>query len=213
MVDHHRLGGLETGLPITAHIKPVGSTNTIIWDLYKKNNIKPPKEIAGLMLSAILSDTMILKSPTTTFEDKKAVDEISEYLNFDPIEYGIEMYKAKTNLEGFSEKEILTLDLKESRVSRGRIAVSQIEVITSEQLLTKKDKILQTMKKMTNERNYILFIFLLTDVLKEGSYIFVAGQLKLAEKIFKIDFENNIPFLKGIVSRKKQVMPLIFRNI
>ncbi|WGS64848.1 putative manganese-dependent inorganic diphosphatase [Marinitoga aeolica] len=213
IVDHHRLGGLETGLPITAHIRPVGSTNTIIWDLYKKNNIKPPKEIAGLMLSAILSDTMILKSPTTTLEDEKVVNEIAKYLEIDPIEYGIEMYRAKTNLEGFSEKEILTLDLKESRVSRGRIAVSQIEVIASEELLTKKDEILKSMKKMAKERNYILFLFLLTDVLKEGSYIFVAGQHKLAEKIFKCKFERNIPFLKGVVSRKKQVMPLIFRNI
>lgn len=213
IVDHHRLGGLETGLPITAHIRPVGSTNTIIWDLYKKNNIIPPKEIAGIMLSAILSDTMILKSPTTTTEDKKVVEEISKYLNLDPIEYGIEMYKAKTNLEGFSEKEILTLDLKESRLSRGKIAVSQIEVIDAGQMLAKKDQIIKTMEKMVKERDYVLFVFLLTDVLKEGSYIFVAGQIRLAEKIFKVGFGKNIPFLEGIVSRKKQVMPLIIRNI
>lgn len=213
IVDHHRLGGLETGLPITAHIRPVGSTNTIIWDLYKKNNIIPPKEIAGIMLSAILSDTMILKSPTTTTEDKKVVGEISKYLNLDPIEYGIEMYKAKTNLEGFSEKEILTLDLKESRLSRGKIAVSQIEVIDAGQMLAKKDQIIKTMEKMVKERDYVLFVFLLTDVLKEGSYIFVAGQIRLAEKIFKVGFRKNILFLEGIVSRKKQVMPLIIRNI
>ncbi|NUU98722.1 hypothetical protein XO12_00910 [Marinitoga sp. 1154] len=213
IIDHHRLGGLETGLPITAHIRPVGSTNTIIWDLYKKNKISPPSEIAGLMLSAILSDTMILKSPTTTYEDKQTVEEISKMLNIDPIEYGINMYKAKTNLKGFSEKDILTLDLKETRISRGKIAVSQIEVIDPHQILLEKEKIFKSMEKYAKEKNYVLFLFLLTDVLKEGSYIFSAGQYKLAEKIFKIKFDNKIAFLNGIVSRKKQVMPLIFRNL
>ncbi|SHE77098.1 manganese-dependent inorganic pyrophosphatase [Marinitoga hydrogenitolerans DSM 16785] len=213
IIDHHRLGGLETGLPITAHIRPVGSTNTIIWDLYKKNNLKPPKEIAGLMISAILSDTMILKSPTTTYEDKKAVEELSNLLKIDPIEYGIQMYKAKTNLEGFSEKEILTLDLKETRLSKGKIGISQIEVINPDQILLKKEKIIHAMERIAKEKKYILFLFLLTDVLKEGSYIFAAGQYKLAEKVFKTKFHNQISFLEGIVSRKKQVMPLIFRNI
>ncbi|MBM7558444.1 putative manganese-dependent inorganic diphosphatase [Marinitoga litoralis] len=213
IVDHHRLGGLETGLPITAHIRPVGCTNTIIWDLYKKNGINPPKEIAGLMLSAILSDTMILKSPTCTEEDKKAVEEISQILNIDPIEYGIKMYKAKTDLEGFSEKEILSIDLKESRLSRGIIAVSQIEVIDPQMILEKKEKIIYTMENIAKERNYTLFLFLLTDVLKEGSYVFAAGQYKLAEKIFKKTFENQIAYLDRVVSRKKQVMPLIIRNI
>lgn len=213
IVDHHRLGGLETGLPITAHIRPVGCTNTIIWDLYKKNNVLPPKEIAGLMISAILSDTMMLKSPTTTNEDKKAVEEISELFNIDYYNYGIEMYKAKTNLEGYSEKEILSIDLKETRLSRGLIAVSQIEVIDPTNLLKKKEKIIQEMEKMSEERNYVLFLFLLTDVLNEGSYIFSAGQYKLAEKIFKSNFEEKVVFLKGVVSRKKQIMPLILRNI
>lgn len=213
IVDHHRLGGLETGLPITAHIRPVGCTNTIIWDLYKKNNVMPPKEIAGLLISAILSDTMMLKSPTTTNEDKKAVEEISELFNIDYYNYGIEMYKAKTNLEGYSEKEILSIDLKETRLSRGLIAVSQIEVIDPTNLLKKKEKIIQEMEKMSEERNYVLFLFLLTDVLNEGSYIFSAGQYKLAEKIFKSNFEEKVVFLKGVVSRKKQIMPLILRNI
>ncbi|GAB6190026.1 putative manganese-dependent inorganic diphosphatase [Marinitoga arctica] len=213
IVDHHRLGGLETGLPITAHIKPVGSTNTIIWDLFKKYNITPPKEIAGLMLSAILSDTMILKSPTCTEEDRIAVEEISKIINIDPIEFGIEMYKAKTNLNGFTEKEILSIDLKESKLSRGVIAVSQIEVIDPSDILNKKDKILDAMEKISSERNYLLFLFLLTDVLKEGSYIFVAGQYKLAEKIFKKDFGNKVVFFNGIVSRKKQIMPHIIRNL
>jgi manganese-dependent inorganic pyrophosphatase len=213
IVDHHRLGGLETGLPITAHIRPVGCTNTIIWDLYKKNNVKPTKEIAGLMISAILSDTMMLKSPTTTSEDRKAVEEISKLFNIDYYNYGIEMYKAKTNLEGYSEKEILSIDLKETRLSRGLIAVSQIEVIDPTNILNKKEKIIKEMEKMTKERNYILFLFLLTDVLNEGSYIFSAGQYKLAEKIFKKNFEGKVVFLKGVVSRKKQIMPLILRNI
>ncbi|AEX84702.1 hypothetical protein XO10_01605 [Marinitoga sp. 1135] len=212
IVDHHRLGGLETGLPITAHIRPVGCTNTIIWDLYKKHNIIPPKEIAGVMLSAILSDTMLLKSPTTTDEDKKAVEEISNLLKLDAINYGIEMYKAKTDLEDFSEKQILTIDLKESRLSRGTIAIAQIEVIDVESILKRKDKILNEMEKIVEERGYILFLFLLTDVLKEGSYIFAAGQYKLAEKIFRRDFSDKISYLEGIVSRKKQVMPLVFRN-
>ncbi|KAF2956319.1 putative manganese-dependent inorganic diphosphatase [Marinitoga sp. 38H-ov] len=213
IIDHHRLGGLETGLPITAHIRPVGCTNTIIWDLYKKNKIIPPKEIAGLMISAILSDTMMLKSPTTTDEDRKAVEEISKLINIDYYKYGIEMYKAKTNLDGYSEREILAIDLKETRLLRGLIAVSQIEVIDPTNLLNKKDLIIREMEKISKERNYLLFLFLLTDVLNEGSYVFSAGQYKLAEKIFKKDFENRVVFLKGIVSRKKQVMPLIFRNI
>lgn len=213
IVDHHRLGGLETGLPITAHIRPVGCTNTIIWDLYKKNNVIPPNEIAGLMISAILSDTMMLKSPTTTSEDKKVVEEISEFFNIDYYNYGIEMYKAKTNLEGYTEKEILTIDLKETRLSRGLIAVSQIEVIDPTNILNKKEKIIQEMEKIAKERNYVLFLFLLTDVLNEGSYIFSAGQYKLAEKVFKTNFEEKIVFLKRVVSRKKQIMPLILRNI
>ncbi len=209
IVDHHRLGGLETGQPITAYVRPVGCTNTIIWDLYKSNDVEPSRPVAGAMLSAILSDTMLLKSPTTTKYDRRAVEEIADFLGMDYMQFGIQMYTEKTNIKHLSAREILTMDLKESRFPRGTVAVAQIEVADKNVVLSRKEEILEEMKRLSEERGYDLFLLMVTDVVQEGTEMLAVGQVRLAEKAFRTSFDGNSAYMPGVMSRKKQVMPYL----
>jgi manganese-dependent inorganic pyrophosphatase len=213
IVDHHRLGGLETEQPITTHIKPVGCTSTIIWELFKTQNITPPKSIMGAMLSAILSDTVLLRSPTTTQEDIMAVSEIGGELNLDVMEYGMKMYGAKSDLKGISISRMINMDRKEFHTSKGRIAVSQIEVVDSSSIIKRHEEILAEMEKTAEVRGYYLFALMITDILKESSDILACGETKLIEKAFHKKFEDHRIHLEGVVSRKKQVIPKILRYL
>ncbi len=209
IVDHHRLGGLETGQPITAYVRPVGCTNTIIWDLYKSNEVYPSRPVAGAMLAAILSDTMLLKSPTTTKYDRQAVKEIADFLGMDYMQFGIQMYTEKTNINHLSPREILTMDLKESHFPRGTVAVAQIEVADKSIVLSRKKEILEEMERISRERGYDLFLLMVTDVLEEGTEMLAVGQIRLAENAFRVTFRENSAYMPGVMSRKKQVMPFL----
>jgi manganese-dependent inorganic pyrophosphatase len=213
IIDHHRLGGLQTGQPITAYIKPVGCTSTIIWRLYKSHGIMPSKPIMGLMLSAILSDTVLLRSPTTTKDDIIAVNELGAALNIDIVKYGMEMYKAKSDLEGLSVKEIINMDIKDTNMPKGKIAVSQIEVIDPKQLLSKKSEILEEMENLSEKKGYTLFLLMITDIINGASDILAYGNKKIVEKAFQMNFENDILHLDGVVSRKKQIMPKLLKYL
>ncbi len=211
IVDHHRLGGLETGQPIVAHIKPVGSTCTVIWELYRSAGVVPPREIAGAMLAAVLSDTMILKSPTTTPEDERVVEHLSNLTDLDPIEFGLEMYRAKTEVESLSADEILSMDLKEFRFSRGRVAIAQIEVIDPDPILKRREEIFERMDEMLERGNYDLVILMVTDVMKEESHLMARGQVRILERALGEKLREGTVKIKGLVSRKKQLVPGIAR--
>ncbi len=210
IIDHHRLGGIETGHPLTVHVKPLGSTCTIIWQLFKSSGIEIPKEIAGIMMGAILSDTLILKSPTTTEIDRKALNDLSSMLKINPTKFGIDMFRAKYDPKNLSISELITMDLKELHFTRGKVAIAQLELIQPKLLLERKGDILSEMEKISQERGYILYIFMLTDVMESSSTLLVAGNKRIAEKAFKKKVENGEIFLEGVVSRKKQVIPRIY---
>ncbi len=209
IIDHHRLGGMETGNPITAYVRPVGCTNTLIWEQYKAHHVRPSRAVGGAMMAAILSDTMLLKSPTTTLDDRVAVEEIGRFLELDPMEFGIEMYNAKMDVDHLSAREILTNDMKVSSFARARVAVAQIEVASPETILSRKDELLEEMEKMCREHGYDLFLLMVTDVLKESTDMLAACQVKLAEMAFRTSFEKNVAHMPGVMSRKKQVMPFL----
>ncbi len=212
IIDHHRLGGLETAHPLRVIISPVGSTSTVIWEEAKNLDVKFPKEILGLILSAILSDTLLLRSPTTTIFDKKAVDEISKSIGINPEKFGLEMFRNKIDFKTSTIEDIVTMDVKEFHTQKGTVAVAQIEAIEPNVLLSKKDEIKKAMKKVAEGNGYILFIFMITDIRAESSYIMGVGETRLLEKIFGKSKED-ILFLEGVVSRKKQVVPRILEAI
>ena len=213
IIDHHRLGGLETWHPITAHIRPVGSTSTIVWELFRSYGVVPPKGIAGLMLSAILSDTMILRSPTTTPEDERAVEHLSSIADVDPVKLGTEMFERKTAAEGMSPRDIITMDMKEYRFPKGSFAVSQIEVIDPKVILSRREEIEKEMEKITSERKYTFMALMVTDVLSETSHVIAVGNRRVIERAFSKKFENGVLRLPKVVSRKKQFVPAISKYL
>ena len=209
IIDHHRLGGLETGNPVTAYVRPVGCTNTLIWEQYKSHNVRPSHAVGGAMLAAILSDTMLLKSPTTTMDDRLAVEEIGRFLEMDPMDFGIEMYNAKMSVDHLTAREILTTDVKISSFPKARVAVAQLEVASPDVVLSRKEEVLEEMERMCQERGYDLFLLMVTDVLKESTEMLAACHVKLAETAFRTKFVGNVAHMPGVMSRKKQVMPFL----
>ena len=209
IIDHHRLGGLETAHPIKVLIRPVGATSTIIYSQFKSYGVKVDREIAGLMLSAIISDTLILRSPTTTQEDREAVKELSSIARIDPTEFGLEMFRKKLDISNITIREILTMDMKEFRTPKGSFAVSQIEAVDPKIITLQKDAYIKEMINILEESEYLFYLFMVTDVMKESSYVIGVGNLKVVEKAFKKRFQDNVMYLQGVVSRKKQVIPVI----
>ncbi len=213
IVDHHRLGDVQTDKPITAYVEPVGCTSTIIWGLFKLSGVKPTKGIAGIMLSAILSDTMILRSPTTTQKDKVAVEELSGIVGIAPNDLGVELYRAKVDLSSLSVKEILSMDMKELRTPKGTIAISQVEVVDTNSVLSMHGEVKMEMERLAEERGYVLFLLMVTDVVEEFTELVVVGKRRLVEKAFGIPFEGDSVRLPGVVSRKKQVIPPLLKSL
>lgn len=214
VVDHHKIGDISTNSPINFRIMTVGSTNTIIYQLYLENNVTIPIQIAGLMLSGILSDTLALTSPTTTAMDKQVVTKLSEMLNIDYHTYALNMFKAGTSLKGKTLEEIVTEDIKTFQADDVKFAVSQIFTLNYENILNNIDKYIDYIEKIANDRDYKLVVLLVTDIIKNGSYILYTknDQELLANAFNKEDLTEGMYF-DGIVSRKKQVVPKIMEVI
>lgn len=209
VVDHHRIMNFNTTSPLFYLDEPVGCTSTIMYDLYRYNDVKIPKNIAGIMLSAIISDTLLLKSPTTTDKDKKAVEALAEIAGVDYQSYGLEELKAGTNIADKSEEELIDLDAKSFELNGQTARVAQINVVDLPEAMERKDSFLKTMEDVSEAENYDLFMLLITNVLDSDSKALVVGNdnAKAAfEKAFGkvVDSEIDLP---GVVSRKKQVVP------
>ena len=202
IVDHHKIGNLSTDIPISVRIMPVGCTCTIIYNLFKENNIEVPYEIAGLLISAILSDTLIFRSPTTTELDKKAVYELAEIAKVDYESYGMEMFKAGTSLDGFSIEEIVNMDFKEFNMSGKRVGIGQVMTLDIDSILSKEDDFLSYI----NETEFDMVVLAITDIIKEGSYLIYKGEDKVISQAFNVNAAQGV-FAEGIVSRKKQLVP------
>lgn len=209
VVDHHRIMNFSTTSPLFYLDEPVGCTSTIMYDLYRYNDVEIPKNIAGIMLSAIISDTLLLKSPTTTDKDKKAVEALAEIAGVDYQSYGLEELKAGTNIADKPEEELIDLDAKSFELNGQTARVAQINVVDLPEAMERKDSFLKAMEDASEAENYDLFMLLITNVLDSDSKALVVGNdnAKAAfEKAFGkvVDSEIDLP---GVVSRKKQVVP------
>lgn len=213
VVDHHRICDFQTAEPLYYRAEPVGCTCTILYKLYKENNVEISEKMAGLMLSAIISDTLLLKSPTKTDEDEKAVKELAQIANLDYQTYGLEMLKAGTDLSDFSAKELIGLDCKECALSDKKAKIAQVNTADINDMMTRKAEIEETMKKDIEENGLDLFVFVITDIINSNSQAIVLGkETAIFEKGFNKKLEDNTAFLPGVVSRKKQILPVLQEN-
>ena len=213
VVDHHKISGFSTSEPLYYTAMPVGCTATIIYGMYKNKNIEIDSKIAGLMASAIISDTLLLKSPTTTDLDKKVLEELGKIAKIDVKEYGLEMLKAGTDLSDFSADELINIDSKPFSTNGINYQVAQVNTASIEEVIKDKEKIENAMKNFISKNSQDLFVLLITDILENNSQILVAGSRKdIAEKAFNVKLNDNTAFLPGVVSRKKQVVPVIDKN-
>ncbi|WP_067322040.1 manganese-dependent inorganic pyrophosphatase [Streptobacillus felis] len=208
VIDHHRVANFNVSDPLYMRLEPVGCTATILFDMYKENNIKPCKKIAGLMLSAIISDTLLFKSPTCTPKDVVAGKELAEIAELNLEEYGLEMLKAGTNLSSKSEKELLNMDMKVFEVSDVKMAIAQVNSVNEEEMLSRKEKLLVEMNELLEAKQLTFVLFVITNILTNDSIGLVCGNnLEIVEKAFNEKVNDNEIVLKKVVSRKKQVVP------
>lgn len=208
IIDHHRVADIQTGKPIFFRNEPVGSTSTIIAGMYFENGIRPPKNIAGLLCAAIISDTVKFKSPTCTYIDKITAERLAEIAGIDIESFALEMFRAGTSLQNRTPEEIFFQDFKEFKLGKYKIGISQVNTMNVESLGETKNDLLTFMNKLCNEKGYDLLIIMLTDIIREGSEIIFTGKEKdLIAKAFNVDVHNNFVFLPGVISRKKQIIP------
>jgi len=214
IVDHHKIGDISTKYPINFRNMAVGSTNTIIYYLFKENKIEIPMEIAGLMLSGILSDTLILTSPTTTQSDIEAVNELSIISKIDYKKYALDMFKAGTSLKGKTKEEIITADIKTFYNDDISFAVSQVFTLDYDNVLEFKEEYVEKIEELNNSRGYEFTILLITDIIKNGSYLlFTESSRKYLESAYNLIDIKQGHYLEGCVSRKKQIVPVIMEVI
>lgn len=210
IVDHHKIGNIGTTMPINFRNMPLGCTETILYLMYKENNIEIPKKIAGLMMSGIISDTLLLSSPTTTDIDKKALKELSKIAKVDYKEYGMEMFKAGSSIKGKSISEIIRGDFKNFMVDNQKVGIGQVSTMSTDEILSKQKEFINQLNEDASEEDYTAIALFVTDILKNGSYIFFNENSKeIFAKSFGIENLEEGYFFEGLVSRKKQIVPKI----
>lgn len=209
VVDHHKIANFETHEPLFYLAMPVGCTATILREMCNVSGIKIDKITAGLMLSAIISDTLLLKSPTCTEKDKEVAKELAEIAEVDLNAYGLAMLKAGTDLSDFTPAELINIDSKPFTTDGIKYQVAQVNTASIEDVLKDKEKIEEAITAFMEENKLDIFLFLITDIIENNSQIIALGKQDIIEKAFSIKLENNTAFLQGVVSRKKQVVPNI----
>lgn len=214
IIDHHKIGNISTKNPINFRNMLVGSTNTIIYQMYLENGVKIPKNIAGLMLSGILSDTLALTSPTTTELDKKTVKELESITGLNYKEFSLEMFKEGTSLKNKTIDEIVNTDIKEFEIDDKKIAVSQIFTLDTDSIFSNKDEYVSYINKLSVDRNYKLALVVVTDILNSGSYLlYNESSADIISDAFDfLEVKEGI-YIKNVVSRKKQIVPAIMEVI
>jgi len=212
VIDHHKIK-FEYKEAIFFHTEPIGSTSTLIAKKYLKDKkIKLKKEIAGILLGAILSDTVVFRSPTTTKEDIEIAKRLAKIVKIKNLEeFGIEIKKKKANLKGLSTKDIIFSDFKEYRFGRKKIGIGQVEVCSLKEVQNRKQEILKQLKESAKKQNYDLLLFIATDIIRKGSELLFWEKENYIEKAFGKKPKNNSIYLKGVISRKKQVLPPLLK--
>ena len=214
LIDHHRISNFNVDEPLYARVEPVGCTATIILKLFKENGLAPSKETAGLMLSAIISDTLLFKSPTCTQCDAKAGKELAEIAGVDLKEYGLEMLKAGTALGDKSEAELLNMDMKIFEIDGEKIGVAQVNTVNEAEVLERKEKLLAEIDNIIAKEGLKFFMLAITNILTNDSTALVSGNGNdVIEKAFGDKVDSNLVTLKGVVSRKKQIIPPLTKAI
>ncbi|MCW1927721.1 manganese-dependent inorganic pyrophosphatase [Bhargavaea beijingensis] len=210
VVDHHRIANFETADPLYYRAEPVGCTATILNKLYKENGIGIPAEIAGLMLSAIISDSLLFKSPTFTGEDRKAADELAEIAGVNAEEYGLAMLKAGADLSKKTLEELVNMDAKEFEMGGKKVVIAQVNTVDIHDVLSRKKELEDLLYRVIAERELGLYMLAITDILNNDSTVLVLGsEAQAACGAFNVPMEDNLAVLKGIVSRKKQIVPVL----
>src|SRR5699024_1902405 len=211
VVDHHRIANFETSDPLYYRAEPVGCTATILNKLYKENGVDVPKNIAGLMLSALVSDSLLFKSPTFTEEDRKAVEELAKIAEVDAEVYGLEMLKAGADLSGKSIEELIALDAKEFTFDDGlKIEIAQVNAVDIDEVMTQQAEYEAAIDKTIEEKGLGLFLFVVTDIINNDSIVLALGEhADRAAAAFDVSLTNRTATLKGVVSRKKQIVPVL----
>lgn len=208
VIDHHRVANFETSDPLYFRVEPVGCTATILNKMYKENNLEIEPKIAGLMLSAIISDSLLFKSPTCTEQDIQAANELAEIAGVNPAEYGLDMLKAGADVASKTVSELLSMDAKEFAMGNARVEVAQINAVGVEDVLVRKPEIEATLAEIVKEKELDLFLFVITDILTNNSIAIASGTASAAvEKAFNVSLNENQVLLEGVVSRKKQIVP------
>ena len=213
VVDHHRICDFQTSEPLYYRAEPVGCTCTILYKLYKENNVEIDKKIASLMMSAIISDTLLLKSPTKTVEDENAVKELEKISGLNAQVYGLDMLKAGTDLSGFTADELISLDCKVCTLKDKNAKVAQVNTADINDTMNRKEEIEQAISADIERNNLDLFVFAITDIINSNSQAIVLGKnTDIFERGFNKKLEDNTAFLPGVVSRKKQILPVLQEN-
>lgn len=210
IIDHHRVADVATTSPIFFRNEPVGSTSTIVANIFFENGIRPSKTTAGLLAGAIISDTLLFKSPTSTNVDRLTLERLAQIADIDVEEFALEMFKYGTSLAGKTPEEILKQDFKVFTYDTSKIGVSQVYTMDAESLNDLKGDIIEAMEEMTQDFGFSLQVLIVTDIYKEGSELIVVGKQKdIISKAFGVQLKENSVYIPGILSRKKQVIPPI----
>ena len=208
IIDHHRLGGIQTSEPIFTRQEPVGCTATIVANMHWHRDVDIPASIAGLLLSAILSDTVLFKSPTCTPYDKKTAERLAEIAGVNLTEYGMAMLKAGSGIGDMTPAEIVKNDMKEFKIGDYRIIVSQISVMDTKEVLDIEDEILKSMENVCKKEGFDMSLVMVTDIIEEGTYLLYVGSPRtLIGEAFHKDASGTHIYLPGVMSRKKQIIP------
>ena len=212
VVDHHRIANFQTSEPLFYRAEPVGCTGTILYKMYKENGIEIEPKIAGLMASAIISDSLLFKSPTCTPQDEKACRELAQIAGLDVETYGLEMLKAGTDLSDLTAGQLLGIDAKVFPMGSSTVEIAQINVVSIEDMMTRKAELEEQMQAIIAEKGLNLFVAVITDILNSNSQVIALGErTDIVEKAFNVELTENTALLEGVVSRKKQIVPVMDR--
>jgi manganese-dependent inorganic pyrophosphatase len=210
VIDHHRIANFETSGPLYYRAEPVGCTATILNKLYKENGVAISKEIAGLMLSAIISDSLLFKSPTCTPEDVAAARELAEIAGVNADTYGLDMLKAGADLSEKTIAQLISLDAKEFAMGSAKVEIAQVNAVDVNDVLSKQAELEDAITNIINEKGLDLFLFVVTDILNNDSVGVALGRAADAvEQAYNVKLENNRAILEGVVSRKSQIVPVL----
>ncbi|WP_077213840.1 manganese-dependent inorganic pyrophosphatase [Bacillus dakarensis] len=210
VIDHHRIANFETSDPLYYRAEPVGCTATILKKIYRENGVEIEKNIAGLMLSAIISDSLLFKSPTCTDEDVAAAKELAQIAGVDAEQYGLEMLKAGADLSDKSVQQLVSLDAKEFQMGSSKVEVAQVNAVDIQDVFSRQAEFETELQSIIEKKNLDLFLFVVTDILNNDSTVIALGSAADAvEEAYNVKLENNTALLKNVVSRKKQIVPVL----